>query len=267
MSSRVIFANKVLKPVKYTEKFGHTVKKKYPNIRDNTLFVKDGLTVGFYLRELPPALKKVLTIANIELMSPRVPKSKMNRSSGQGIDKKGKIPVSQWSTLLGAAKPRPHMKCNAYGRTCGTHQKEESKNFVKAMLLLAKEGGKLLKEIMPSQYEKQKELVKNNVPEKYQLTELFSSSISNSNIAVTYHQDRGNLSGCLNFIFAKKNHCDGGFLHVPEYDLCIECEDESLLVYPAFANMHGVTPITANMLDGYRNSLVFYTVNGLQKFM
>jgi len=31
-----------------------------------------------------------------------------------------------------------------------------------------------------------------------------------------------------------------------------------MLVYPAWRNVHGVTPITATHDGGYRNSLVFY---------
>ena len=68
-------------------------------------------------------------------------------------------------------------------------------------------------------------------------------------------------------IFSVKKKVLGAHLHVPEYGLVIENGDNSLLVYPAYANMHGVTPINSVNLGGYRNSLVFYTINGLQKFM
>ena len=36
----------------------------------------------------------------------------------------------------------------------------------------------------------------------------------------------------------------------------------SLLLYPAWRNMHAVTPIKATHEGGYRNSLVFYALKG-----
>jgi hypothetical protein len=158
------------------------------------------------------------------------------------------------------------MKRN-YARTTTIHGLQSAQTFVKAMLLLCKAGEKLIQQYMPEQYSKQKQLVAENIPSRLGLTELFSSSISNYNIAAPYHQDRGNLKGCVNLIFSVKKKVLGACLHVPEYDLVIANSDNSLLVYPAYANMHGVTPINSVNLGGYRNSLVFYTINGLQKFM
>ena len=36
--------------------------------------------------------------------------------------------------------------------------------------------------------------------------------------------------------------------------------DESLLVYPAWRNLHGVTKIIQHNKEAYRNSLIFYTL-------
>jgi hypothetical protein len=255
-----------LESQKYSEKFGTKVKKLEANIAETSIFIKDDAPVGFYINDLPPNITNLIAIADTELRSANVPKTKMNRGTRKQAIAKGEEWVEQYSVVLGAAVPRAHMRRN-YARTTTIHGLKSAQPFVKAMLLLCRAGEKLIEKYMPEQYSKQKQLVKENVPKRLGLTELFSSSISNYNIAAPYHQDRGNLKGCVNLIFSVKKKVLGAHLHVPEYGLVIENSDNSLLVYPAYANMHGVTPINSVNLGGYRNSLVFYTINGLQKFM
>jgi len=81
------------------------------------------------------------------------------------------------------------------------------------------------------------------VPEKYRFGRLFTSSISNFNIAAPFHRDAGNLVGCVNVIIAKKKDASGGNTTVPDYNLTVDSSDNSMLVYPAWKNVHGVTPI------------------------
>jgi len=254
-----------LKSIEYPHKMGQICADLKPNVTEDSLFVVDGEPLGFYLKRTPEKLFKLLDIANAELNSPNVPKVKMDRGTRKMNAARGIDVVQQYSATLGACVPRAHMKRD-YGRTSQLHSVDSAKTFIKAMLLACKEGEKLLKDIMPKQYELQKQLVEENVPEKYRLTDLFSSSISNFNIAAAYHQDRGNLKGCVNFIFSKKENARGGHLHVPEYDAVIDNKDGSMLVYPAYKNMHGVTPIIPLSENGYRNSLVFYSIDNLQKF-
>ena len=224
------------------------------------------MPLGFYIKDLPYHIVNLISIANTELISSNVPKTKMQRGTKKLAMAKGEEWVQQYSTILGAAVPRAHMRRN-YARTTSVHGVKTAQTFIKAMLMLCKAGETLIKKYMPEQYKIQKTLVEKNVPSRLGLTDLFSSSISNYNIAASYHQDRGNLRGCVNLIYSVKKKVMGAHLHVPEYGLVIDNADNSLLVYPAYANMHGVTPIKTINLGGYRNSLVFYTINGLQKFM
>ena len=87
---------------------------------------------------------------------------------------------------------------------------------------------------------------------------LFTSSISNYNISAPYHRDTGNIVGAVNVIICKRLNSKGGDLNVPDYDATFGQADNSILVYPAWKNVHGVTPIIPTHEDGYRNSLVFY---------
>ena len=106
--------------------------------------------------------------------------------------------------------------------------------------------------------EKQVKLIEEYVPEKYRLGKCFTSSINNYNISAPFHRDTANIKGCVNVIITKKKNATGGDLHVPDYNATMNSSDNSMLVYPAWRNVHGVTPIVPTSEGGYRNSLVFY---------
>ena len=65
----------------------------------------------------------------------------------------------------------------------------------------------------------------------------------------------------MNIIITKRRNSKGGNLHVPDYGATFEQTDNSMLVYPAWRNMHGVTPIIPTYQKGYRNSHVWYVLD------
>jgi hypothetical protein len=136
----------------------------------------------------------------------------------------------------------------------------KNNKFVKAMFRLCSESESLIQQICPDLYERQENAVLENVPPEWRFSKLFTSSISNFNIAAQYHRDTANLKGCVNVIITKRKNCNGGNLNVPDYDLTVDSCDNSILVYPAWKNIHGVTPIDPLSRDGYRNSLIFYAL-------
>lgn len=72
----------VLKKIDHSVKIGDSCGDIEPNITEDTLFVdEDGEPVGFYMRNITGKLRTFATIANEELLSERVPKSMMKRSS------------------------------------------------------------------------------------------------------------------------------------------------------------------------------------------
>ena len=234
-----------------------------PNLKEDALFMEGGKIVGFYIREISGALKDYIEIANRELRSKNVPKSTMKRSSGFGSKEKE---VLQYSTILGGVPPKPHMR-RPYPTVSSVHRKSSAKNFIKSMYLACKESEKIIKEIMPEQYEFQKKAITENCPKEFAFSDLFTSSISNYNISAPFHVDRANLKGCLNVIINKKKYANGGDLHIPDYGVTIEASDNSMTVYPAWKSMHGVTPIEPKNEKGYRNSLVFYPLSSFKKYV
>lgn len=244
-------------------KVGDVCEDLTPNITEDTLFRVDGEVIGFYLKNMPDKLKKLIDVANAEFLSDRVPKEMMNRGPvgsnkwKEEQAKSGIKPVQQLSTILGSCAPKPHMRL-PYPRMAMVHEVASAKTFVKAMLLACTEAENVIKEIAPTVYEKQLQIITEKVPPKWRFGKLFTSSISNFNIAASYHRDAANLEGCCNVIINKRSHAKGGNLSIPDYGAVLDSSDNSMIVYPAWMNIHGVTPIIPLKSNGYRNSLIFY---------
>jgi hypothetical protein len=255
--------------VAHNRKIGDSCEYIHPNVIEDSIFYFENEPVGFYLTKMSEKMCKLADLADKELRSKNVPKTVMTRQIPDGKNDNGtykyKNVVDQYSTILGGVPPKPHMRRN-YTTISSVHSVKSAQTFIKAMLLLAKESEQLIKEILPKQYEQQIELFK-AVPDKWKFGNLFTSSISNYNISAPFHRDTGNIVGAVNVIICKKFNSKGGDLHIPDYNATIGQQDNSILVYPAWKNVHGVTPITPTHEGGYRNSLVFYPLKafvGLQ---
>lgn len=242
-----------LKQISHGVKVGDKCPFIQPNITNDSIFYSEGEPIGFYLNRMPEKMCKLANVSNSELRSKRVPKSEMGRSAGQ---RDGSQSVQQYSTIIGSVPPRPHNR-RPYPAISSVHGHKSAQVFIKAMLMLAKESEELIREILPDQYDRQIELFK-SVPDKWKFANLFTSSISNYNISAPFHIDTGNIVGAVNVIICKKENSQGGDLNLPDYGATIGQQDNSILVYPAWKNIHGVTPIIPTFDGGYRNSLIFY---------
>lgn len=241
--------------VKHNRKVGDSCEFIPPNVTEDSIFYVNDEPIGFYLKKMPKKACQLADIANKEFRSKNVPKSNMSR--GLKEDR-----VVQYSTLLGSRAPKPHMRM-PYAGIQSVHGVKSAQTFIKAMLLLAIESEKIIKEHLPNQYERQLELFK-DVPDKWKFGNMFTSSISNYNISAAFHTDNANIQGAVNVIICKQQNAKGGDLHIPDYDATIGQVDNSMLVYPAWRNMHGVTPIIPTDEGGYRNSLIFYPLKAFK---
>jgi hypothetical protein len=260
-----------LKAVQNNAKIGKACSDIEPNIVEDTLFVEDGEVIGFYIRTVNDRLKSLINIANAEFLSDRVPKQEMSRgpqgTKAQKLEraKNDAQLVTQYSTILGGVPPKPHMR-RPYPSISQVHRVKTAQNFIKAMMLACKESERILADIAPKIYIQQKNIVEKNIPKKWRFGELFTSSISNFNIAAKYHRDAANLKGCVNVILTKRYGSVGGNTSVPDYGATVDSCDNSMLVYPAWRNVHGVTPIRPTKDGGYRNSLVFYALQAFSGY-
>lgn len=228
-----------------------------PNVTEDSLFYSEGDLIGFYIKDIGKYSEKAASfadIANAELLTDRVPKSTMKRSSGL---KNNDHEVLQYSTIIGGVPPKPNMR-RSYPTMSSVHNVESARQFVKAMTLLCRESEDIIGQIAPAIFENQVKIFAETVPKKWRFGRMFTSSISNFNIAAAYHRDAANIVGCVNVIIAKKHAASGGNTTVPDYGATVDSADNSMLVYPAWRNLHAVTPIHLHTPKGYRNSLVFY---------
>jgi hypothetical protein len=253
--------------VEHSNKIGDRCEYIEPNVTEDCVFYADGEPIGFYLTKMPEKMCRLADLANAEFRTKNVPKSLLERSDvyakvyKEGMTRKQAMATGtvQMSSIIGSIPPKPHMQ-RPYPSISSVHSSKTAQTFIKAMLMLVKESEQLIKEILPKQYAKQYELF-NKVLDKWKFGNLFTSSISNYNISAPFHRDTGNIVGAVNVIICKKHNSKGGDLHIPDYGATIGQQDNSILVYPAWRNVHGVTPIIPIHEGGYRNSLIFYPLN------
>ena len=247
-----------LTPIKRTLSIGDEVGNIEPNISDDCILVDpDGSHVGLFIKKLPADLQNLVNIADTEILTKRVPKSEMRRSSGLH-NEEGE--VKQYSTILGSCPPKPHMR-RPYASRSSVHAVKSAETFAKAMNAAGQKAFQLVEKYIPSVADFHKERIEERVPKKWRFAKYFTSTISNCNISAPVHQDHANVKGGVNIIITKRRNSKGGNLHVPDYGATFEQTDNSMLVYPAWRNMHGVTPIIPTYQKGYRNSHVWYVLD------
>lgn len=252
--------------VEHDFKVGDVCSMIPPNVTEDCFLSDGGEIIGFYIRDIRkhnPNLAKYVDIANAEFRSKRVPKATMSRSSAVNARREGGMGVEQYSTIIGSVPPKPHMR-RAYPTRSSVHDVKSAEVFIKSMLIVCRESEELIKKLAPHIYEQQERIIAENVPEEWRLGRLFTSSISNFNISASYHVDNANLKGCVNVIIAKREGSRGGNTTVPDYGATFGSFDNSMLVYPAWRNLHGVTPIVPTEPRGYRNTLVFYPLKAFR---
>tara|TARA_R100000808_G_scaffold5859_2_gene17696 strand:- start:631 stop:1461 length:831 start_codon:yes stop_codon:yes gene_type:complete len=271
-----------LELVEHETRVGKRCGEIEPNVTEDCIFLDEGERVGFYLSKINGKLKQLVEVANNEFISDNVPKSEMRRADtvnkyfklknsreptyyGENTQLADKMGVIQMSAILGSVPPKAHFR-RPYPVISSVHQQPKAQTFVKAMVLLARESESLVKKYLPEIYKKQLEVVSEAVPPKWQFSPMFTSSISNYNISAPFHIDTGNLKDTVNCIFTRRFDAVGGCLHIPDYNITVEQADCSFLCYPAWRNVHGVTPIRAKSSKGYRNSLIFYPLKGFDGY-
>ena len=92
----------------------------------------------------------------------------------------------------------------------------------------------------------------------------WSSGIINHTAALSYHKDRGNIPNSWSAMYVTKRNVEGGYLHLPEYNLALACNDKDLIMFNGQQVWHGVTPVRKRTVgaEPYRFSIVYYAKSG-----
>lgn len=124
--------------------------------------------------------------------------------------------------------------------------------------------GNYLREQLPEVFEHDYQEIQQVLPE-WRLTEdaLWTSGVINQSSALPYHRDGSNFDTWSAMPVIRRG-MDGGNLHMPEYDITINCRDGWALWFNGYAYVHGVTPLKPRTKDGYRYSIVFYAKRGMK---
>lgn len=109
-------------------------------------------------------------------------------------------------------------------------------------------------------YEQHERTVDTVLPEWRLGGGVFTSGIINRNNKLPYHFDGGNFADCWSNMLVFKRACVGGDLVCPELDLCFRLRDHSLFMFDGQGILHGVSPFRLARADGYRYSIVFYSL-------
>tara|TARA_Y100001973_G_C5181928_1_gene325415 strand:- start:42 stop:851 length:810 start_codon:yes stop_codon:yes gene_type:complete len=262
-----------LQQVEHNIKIGKDCPYYEPNVKEDCLLEVEGEIIGFYIKDVSKyseKLSKLLAVANKEFRSDNVPKSLLERSDvfskvyKEGMTRKEAkaTGVIQMSTILGSVAPKPHMR-RPYPTISAVHRDKKAETFIKAMWGACLEAEQIVKKLTPHIHEKQTKLC-DDIKKVWRFGNMYTSSISNYNISAPFHRDTGNIEGTVNIILTKRNNANGGCLNVPDYNATFEQADNSMLVYPAWRNIHGVTPIKQISDNGYRNSLIFYPLKAFK---
>jgi len=124
--------------------------------------------------------------------------------------------------------------------------------------------GEYLREQLPEVFENDMKQLEQVLPE-WRMTEdaLWTSGVINQSSALPYHRDGSNFDTWSAMPVVRRG-MDGGNLHMPEWDITINCRDGWALWFNGHAYVHGVTPMSPRAKDGYRYSIVFYAKRGMK---
>ena len=97
----------------------------------------------------------------------------------------------------------------------------------------------------------------------------FTSAIVNRDNVLPYHFDQGNVAGGWSMMLGLKHKIgadvngDAGYLVIPELDVALGIEDNSVTGFDGQIALHGVTPFRKLSRDSYRYTIVYYAKAGM----
>lgn len=127
-------------------------------------------------------------------------------------------------------------------------------------------GWELFQDAVPDEAERTWQLTSDVVHDDWLFHETpWTSGIINDIVSLPYHRDSGNIPGTWSAMVVMRKDADGGMLHLPEYNVALDCGDTSLMFFNGQAAWHGVTPIRLKNASAYRRSIVMYSKSGCKE--
>lgn len=216
-------------------------------INEDTLFTKNGINVGLYIK-----------IDNNQLQGIRA--ASLNTKYVKTYRTRKALPTQ--SSVFGSL-PRIPLR-NDYCRfSAQTKNEKTNANILFSFLPYLTE---IYKNYLPAQYEHDLKVIAENVNTDYVIKEQapFTTANINVNHAIKYHRDTGNFKKNLSNVLILKDGIVGGELVFPEYGFALSQEDRYLAIFDGQSEIHGVMPIIKTKENPYRASIVYYTLENMK---
>ena len=130
----------------------------------------------------------------------------------------------------------------------------------------AKEPVGYYREYFPEEYQYHNAVVEERVMQDWKIGgSPFTSGIVNRNNQLKYHFDAGNFKSVLSNMVVFKKDIEGGHLIIPELDIALEVEDNTVTIFNGQDILHGVSSIEYKNASAYRYSIVYYSLEQMWK--
>ena len=216
-------------------------------INEDTLFTKNGINVGLYIK-----------IDNNQLQGIRA--ASLNTKYVKTYRTRKALPTQ--SSVFGSL-PRIPLR-NDYCRfSAQTKNEKTNANILFSFLPFLTE---IYKTYLPAQYEHDLKVIAENVNTDYVIKKQapFTTANINVNHAIKYHRDTGNSKKNLSNVLILKDGIVGGELVFPEYGFALSQEDGFLAIFDGQSEIHWVMPIIKTKENPYRASIVYYTLENMK---
>lgn len=216
-------------------------------ISENTLFTKNNIPVGLYIKIEHPLINEIRKAA---IETKYVKTYRTNKA----------LPTQ--SSVFGSL-PRVALR-NDYCRF-SSQTKSETLNTQRLFTFMPYLT-KIYENHLPLQFNHDIKVINENVNTDYLLKENqpFATASINVNHAIKYHKDTGNFKGNLSNVLILKNNIIGGELVFPEYRFALSQDDSYLSIFDGQNEIHGCMPIMKIGNNHYRASIVYYTLENMK---
>ena len=120
-------------------------------------------------------------------------------------------------------------------------------------------------EHFPDHYQADLKWVEDNVHQDWRwMPGPYQTFNVNTNFAIPYHTDKGNVNGSLSNVLILSRGIEGGELVCPELKITLSQRDRAFTLFTGGDIVHGVRPIKYRSSKSYRSSMVLYTLKGMR---
>jgi hypothetical protein len=141
--------------------------------------------------------------------------------------------------------------------------RNEKSNF-EAVLQYAEVAASIHKKFFPQNYELAMQEAKNISGGWLMGSTPYATCNFNFNHAIKHHVDTGNIEEVFSNVLILRRGVLGGQLVLPDYGVALAQQDRAFTVFRGYSEVHGVMPIKAIEPEGYRASIVLYTLKTMK---